>query len=98
MRAACTRPTIAARAPGGARRASRALRAMAPDSKAPAAAEPHFEATPARGECLIADAKDAIEACAGLEGADKEACFLALGCDAAAVAAAHLVTTDSDEE
>lgn len=42
---------------------------------------PVFESSPPVGEATLFDARDAIETCGGLGGAEAEACFLVFGLD-----------------
>ena len=83
----------------GARMAAPIARGAALAARATAGDEPHFEASPPRGECLLEDARDAMEACAqkGLSPEDEAACFLQFGCDGDSVHAA-LDSNDSDDD
>ena len=83
----------------GARIAAPMARRAALVTRSTAGDEPHFEASPPRGECLLEDARDAMEACAkkGLSPEDEAACFLQFGCDGESVHAA-LDNNDSDDD
>ncbi|KAK9816861.1 hypothetical protein WJX72_006261 [[Myrmecia] bisecta] len=64
-----------------------------------------FELSPPAGECTLLDARDAMEACSGLNGDTQTACYAQFGCDRrkvqqyyGAVEAFELAFTQEDEE
>eukprot|EP00873_Tetraselmis_striata_P000630 jgi/Tetstr1/420894/TSEL_011957.t1 len=57
--------------------AGRAVRVAAKPSET----EKHFEFREDVGECDLADVKDALDACAGLEGQELEDCWASFNCN-----------------